>query len=357
MKKLLAGVSLFVLSFVALIGLNLAYIKLKGNEFDFNGTIYIEQASEVIREEAHGYANVNEKTANQTDTVYVIGSITKQFTAAGVATLFDSGQLNPEDTLSAIFDDVPADKANITVHQLLTHSSGLFDYHTRSDFDKISKQEAYDNIMQSELLFPPGQEYAYSNSGYTVLAMIIEEITGQTYIDYMHTAVFEPAGLTATGFYGEAHFSQLHVADGYRFNRHNGNPATIDPITWGPMGNGEILSTTHDLAKWFKTLHEGEFLSAATTELLFTPFVQEGDYPSYYGYGWVIEETEAGTIINHDGGGAFGNAKIEYNVDQDLLMIVLSNRVDGHLILGVLPYYWHYPANEMIDELKLEYYQ
>ena len=156
MKKLLAGVSLFVLSFVALIGLNLAYIKLKGNEFDFNGTIYIEQAAEVIREEAHGYANVNEKTANQTDTVYVIGSITKQFTAAGVATLFDSGQLSPEDTLSIIFDDVPADK-RISPSISCLPLFGLFDYHTASDFDKLANKKRMTISCNLELLFRLGK--------------------------------------------------------------------------------------------------------------------------------------------------------------------------------------------------------
>ncbi len=136
----------------------------------------------------------------RTDSVYDLGSITKQFTAAAILTLEMQGKLAVTDLASKYLDGVPADKSAITLHHLLTHSSGLESDFSPSDYDPVGREEYVGRALQSTLLFAPGGGYEYSNAGYSLLAAIVEKVSGQPYEIYLTERVLKPAGMRETGY-------------------------------------------------------------------------------------------------------------------------------------------------------------
>jgi CubicO group peptidase (beta-lactamase class C family) len=292
----------------------------------FSGAVLIVQDGEVILREGYGLADDVAQTPVTPETVFDVGSLAKQFTAAAILRLQAEGLLSVEDTLSTYFDDIPGDISEITIHQLLTHSSGLSE-HADDDLEPLSRDEALDIIFKQSLLFEPGTSYTYSNSGYTLLAAIIEQVSGQAYTDYLRENLFALADLQHTGFYNDARWSSLTVANGYWNEEDQGSPATWPGPYWTVMGNGGILSTVDDLYLWWSALQNNTILPAEQTALLFEPHVLEDGGESYYGYGWSIADTEYGHKITHNGGGIGGNSDLAVYTDRDLLLITLSNRI------------------------------
>ncbi|MFK7806131.1 MAG: serine hydrolase domain-containing protein [Anaerolineae bacterium] len=305
-------------------------------ESDFAGAILVAQKGEVIYQAGIGLADVDDQVAITPQTVFDIGSLSKQFTAAAILHLEQQGKLSVDDTLDMYFAEIPADKAEITLHQLLTHSAGLPPYVYAGDFVETSRDEAQKLALEAELEFEPSSEYLYSDTGYGLLATIIEIVSGQSFPDYLHQNLFDPAGMVQTGFYNDAKWLELTVANGYNNGQDFGSAATRPGPYWGLIGFGGVLSTTGDLYLWSQALAENKILSAASREKLFTPYVQEyDDGPSFYGYGWVIEPlpTEAEqTLIWHDGATDSQNAIMLIAPDFDqTVIIVLSNKIDESL--------------------------
>lgn len=347
MKKILIGVIVVMAILIIL--------SIIDND-EFSGSVMVQKGDDIIMNEAYGYSNKQEKSLNTINTVYSIGSLSKQFTAAAIIKLAEDGQLNVHDPISNYLDDVTEDKRLITIEQLLTHSSGLDENHFENDLELMDKSTAYERIMASSLVDDPGRSFNYSNSGYTLLAIIIENVSGMSYTDFMEKRVFSVIGLNETGFYGDEKFVSMNVANGYHWIVDNGNPMSVGDIQWGPMGNGEILSTTGDLSKWFRLLYNGHFIKDDVYKSIFEKQFMM-DESSYYGYGFSIGDYGDGLEIDHDGAGLFGNAYLRYYVEEDLLIVVLSNEIKLKKLLGIIPYGIAYPAQDFIDEYQEEYFQ
>lgn len=297
----------------------------------FSGTVLVAGNGEILLHKGYGMADRGRKIACRPDTIFDIGSITKQFTAAAILKLEAAGELSTDDPLSSFFEDVPSDKADITLHQLLTHTSGL-DHGYGDDDSYLPKELALDVFFEMPLLSEPGTSYRYSNPGFSILAAVVENVSGIPYETYLARELFGPAGMTETGYV-------LPDWDMDRMSR-NYNGETDNGFTfnrnWGPRGpwwhcygNGCILSTTGDMFRWEQALQSNRVLLAESRRKLFAPHVATGDGTSY-AYGWGVGKTARGTSWRgHGGGSGFGVAAYHANFPDDgIVVIVMSNQAE-----------------------------
>ena len=168
-------------------------------EDGFYGSVLIQKDDALLLNDGYGFKNLAEDQKNDPNTIFDIGSITKQFTAAAILKLEMQGKLSVEDSLHVFLENVPIEKQNITIHQLLTHSSGLIEA-IGNDYDVVNTEMFLTQTFSSELQFSPGARYAYSNVGYSILGILIEKISGQTYEEYLRDNLWLPAGMDKTGY-------------------------------------------------------------------------------------------------------------------------------------------------------------
>lgn len=267
-------------------------------------------------------------------TGYDIGSVTKQFTGAAVLRLEMDGALKVTDPLSKHLPDLPADKRDITVHQLLTHTGGFKDLDDLDDYDPVDRDRLLREFGDRELSWKPGSHHNYSNLGYSVLAAVIELTASTGYEDYLAEHLFGPAGMRHTG-YLLPDFDRDTVAQQYDDKgRPQGRPDELDWDDDGPYwilrGNGGILSTARDMAAWHFALEGDEVLSAEAKRKLFKRHVAEDDSGDYhYGYGWAIMSDQAGRkIVWHDGGNDWSSAIILRCPEAETMLFIASNAAD-----------------------------
>lgn len=263
------------------------------------------------------------------DTVSDIGSLTKQFTGAVILALQEEGLLDVRDPITEYLSPVPADKRAITLHQLLTHSSGLVDPPV-GDWDAISRDEYVQDAFSRPLRFEPGTSYAYSNAGYSLLGAVIETVSGVAYEICLRDRLLLPAGLDDTG-YQLADWSGDRMAVGYRGDERWGTtlerPMAEDGPYWALRANGGIHSTANDLWQWAKALLAGEPLSQASLAEYWASHVDEGYGDSFYGYGWVsVDEGPGGhRLVMHNGGNGVFFADMAIYPEQQVVMVLLTN--------------------------------
>ena len=202
----------------------------------FSGAVLVARNGEILLK--RGYDLLNDSGDSGSigpDTVFDIGSISKQFTAAAILHLEQDGLLNVDDPISKYFDDVPPDKARITIHQLLIHSAGFTNDHFEDDLTPMTREEAQQAIFALPLGYQPGSNYTYSNTGYTLLAIIIEKVSGIPYTNYLHRSFFEPLGMSRTGFYNDK-WSLSSVANTYFNGKDQGKPSDWPGRSKGSSG-------------------------------------------------------------------------------------------------------------------------
>lgn len=297
-------------------------------EGGYSGVAYVRHRGKVLGHFAAGLRDRAAGSPNTIDTVFGIGSITKQFTGAAIMQLVERGQLDLQATAAELFDDVPMDKADISVHQLLTHTAG-FASALGYDDEPIEREAYLERAFRRPLVFEPGALHWYSNTGYSVLGAIIERLTGEPYDAYLTRELLRPAALHETGAL-DLDVDPARIAIGYDAE---GNadfpperPHAEDGYYWNLRANGGLLSTTSDLARWSDALLGGEVLGPAALETYLTPHVREGlGSDGSYAYGWAIQDTEAGRLVSHNGGNGLFFADVRQYIDADLLVITLSN--------------------------------
>jgi CubicO group peptidase (beta-lactamase class C family) len=229
------------------------------NDEGFTGAILVADGDKIIHSQGYGWASCDNDVPNTVDTVFAIGSITKMFTAAAVGQLADRGMFSIDDPVGDYLA-LPSDKASITIRQLLNHTSGLQTYHETQDlgdFEAMDRQGALTEIGRRELLFEPGRDYNYSNSGYTLLALLIEKASSQSYTDYLREHIFTLAGMRTTGFWGD---SFDHMASTPNEILGCSSPNTWE-YSWVIVGNGGMVSTVEDLHRWVIALRGNVILS------------------------------------------------------------------------------------------------
>jgi CubicO group peptidase (beta-lactamase class C family) len=257
-----------------------------------------------------------------------VGSITKQFTGAAILKLAEEGGVAIDAPMSAYLDAVPSDKQAITLHHLLTHSSGIVDLPGAGDWDPIGRDEFVARILSEPLAFPPGEGYTYSNAGYSLLGAILERVTGAGYEAWLREQLLLPAGLFETGYllpsWGEARLAQGYGPDG-RWGTVLERPMAPDGPWWVLRANGGIHSTAWDMVRWSRALQEGRVLSPSSLEACWAPHVDEGEGESFYGYGWVVTEIGGERVVTHNGGNGIFFADMAIVPGRELTAILMTN--------------------------------
>jgi len=303
----------------------------KGVPNGFAGAVLVAKEGKIIFNKAYGLANKEELISNTTKTVYDIGSVTKQFTAAAILKLVQLNKLSVTDPLNFFFKDLPIDKKDIIIHQLLTHSAGFDDVVGDGDFDHIPTEEFFKELFATPLINKPGTKFEYSNSGYSILARIIELVSGEAYESFLNTHVFIPAGMEETGYLIPDWNPDLY-AIGYRENVINiGSMAARyhkeAKISWVLKGNGGFNSTVGDMYKWYIALKTNKVLSKELTKILTTPYILEYENgSSHYAYGWAIFKTDRNTKrITHNGSNGVFFHDFIWLPEEDVAIIYFTN--------------------------------
>jgi len=297
----------------------------------FSGVVLVELNGEIIISKGYGFSNQAQQIKNMPESIYDIGSITKQFTAAAILKLEMQGKLSTDDKISKYFENIPKDKENITIHDLLRHQAGLVSV-VGTDYEKITQEEFLNKVLSSTLRFEVGKGFGYSNVGYSLLAMIIEKVSGKTYETYLYENLWHPSEMEMTG-YTRPEFDSNLIAVGYYANDSIwGKPTSKEwdknAPYWHLKGNGGILSTTEELFKWNQILLTDKILSKAAKDKLYHPKLREGENEnSIYGYGWDISKTKRNTRqVWHNGTNRIFYADFLRYIDEKCTIIMLTNK-------------------------------
>lgn len=302
----------------------------------FNGTALVAQNGKVIYKGAFGLANMEWNIPNTPETKFRLGSITKQFTAVLTMQLVEEGKLKLDGKLSDYLPDYRKDIGDkVTVHHLLTHTSGIPSYTGQPGFFENVSRNPYkvvDFVKQyasGNLEFEPGSKFAYNNSGYFLLGAIIERVTGKSYEAVLKEKIFDPVGMKNTGYDNHDPLIEKRASgyaktlDGYR------NAPYLDMSI--PYAAGSMYSTVDDLYLWDQALYTDKVLSAKSKELMYKPFLDN------YAYGWVItnasykQDGQPVQSIRHGGGINGFTTMIVRLVNQKNLIVVLDNTGSSNL--------------------------
>lgn len=301
-------------------------------ESGFSGAVLVARDGEILLHEGYGLANDALQLPVAPDTVFLFGSITKQFTAAAILHLEMQGLLNTQDRISEYFDAVPEDKAGITIHQLLTHSSGLRSQVFANDFLEINRDVAVSRILAHELLFEPANEVSYSDDAFKLLAAIVEIASGQSWQSYLQDHLFQPAAMEDTDFFNDDRWGDQSVANGYYNGQDQGPPSDWPGPNWALIGAGGVMTTVGDMYGWYVALQDHTVLPPQQVEKLWRPYASLTARSSF-AYGWIVVETQdRGTFVETTGAGSSHNAYFHSSLEDDLVVIVASNRIDEPIL-------------------------
>lgn len=300
---------------------------------DFNGSVLVADKGEVIYKGGFGYANMKWDIPNESNTKHRLASVTKQFTAMLILQLAAEGKLDLHKPISTYLPNYPSDKAEvISIHHLLTHSSGIPDYVRFPNYTELEKERYRPNDVVAlfkdlDLEFEPGKIHNYCNSGYILLGVIIEEITGKPYGDVLDEKIFKPVGMTNTGYENQRSIVKK-MASGYT-------------KSWGTYFNvryfdmslvyaaGAMYSTVEDLFLWDRSLYTNKLLPQSYLDLMFEKYLTAGG--GYYGYGWKLGIMYAGNsnkkleTAYHSGGTDGVRSYVLRIPDSQSYIVLLSN--------------------------------
>jgi CubicO group peptidase (beta-lactamase class C family) len=286
----------------------------------------IIQNGKPVKTGAYGVANLEWRTPVTPDTVFEIGSITKQFTAAGILLLARDGKLAVDDKVSRHLKDTPPSWANITLRHLLTHTSGIKNYTALAGFEltrHLTQAQFIRRLGALPLDFPSGDKWSYCNSGFNLLGYVIENVSGQDYWSFMRARVFGPLGMAATTSRDPRAIIPFR-ASGYETNR-AGQYVNRDSDLTDVFSAGAIVSTVGDLAKWSAALDARQLLSAATEQRMWTPVRLNNGQTHDYGFGWFLEPLRGHQNIGHSGSTSGFSASFQRFPHDGLAVIVLTN--------------------------------
>ncbi|MBS1852131.1 MAG: beta-lactamase family protein [Acidobacteria bacterium] len=305
--------------------------------------VLVIQEGKTVFARGYGIANLrtNEKISPRTN--FRLASLTKQFTAMSVLLLAHDGKLRLDEPLTEIFPDFPAYGKTITVRHLLNHTSGLLDYedlmpapHAKEMFQIKDAGVLAILEKQKTAKFPPGTKWEYSNSGYAVLAMIVEKVSGEPFGRFLQERIFAPLHMNGTLAYEKGKNKVPQRAFGY--SPENGRWRETDQSpTSAVLGDGGVYSSLEDLAKWDAALREHALLSgsefrAATTPVQ-APGVDGPDHrPAEYGFGWFLNPYQGHTRMWHYGETVGFRTAIQRFPKDGITVVVLSNRADADAI-------------------------
>lgn len=300
------------------------YLQAAHEVWKFHGAALVAKDGKVILKKGYGMASIELGVPNSPKNKYLIGSITKQFTATAIMQLVEKGMVDLEAPITKYLPDYPRETGDkVTIHLLLRHSSGVPSY--TDDVELMghrtmpgSLEEILATFKDKPLEFEPGSQYKYSNSGYILLGVVIEAVSGKSYEDYIKENIFDVVGMANSGY---AHHDLIipDRAVGYTEDD-NGEliNAYVVHASW-PYSAGALYSTVEDMLLWDQALYTEKVLSKASLDQMFTPGL--GDY----GYGWVIRDAFGRKLIRHNGGIDGFHTSFNRWVDDGVCIAVFSN--------------------------------
>lgn len=327
---------------------------------NFHGSVLVAKDGEILLNSGYGYANFHQNTRNKSQTRYAIGSVTKSFVSMGIMQLYEEGLIDVEDKVSKYLPNFP-NGDSITIYNLLTHTSGLVNFTDLPQFYSLALQNSdpmtvVDLIKDLPLQFEPGEKFSYCNSNYLLLGIILENVSGMTYEEYLKKNIFEPLNMNDTGilFGNEDVIYDATAYDGYL----EVIPVDDEILLRNIYGAGNIYSTVEDLYRWDRGLKTEKLVKEETLNEIFTKY-EEFPNAGYYGYGWVITDTGLGQMIWHDGATLGFSANVARFVDDDLTIIILTNNrlyntLDLINNLIAVVYNLDYEMPEPIEEMEVE---
>lgn len=310
-----------------------AYVKPYIDAGGFSGSILMAKGGKVLLKKGYGMANYELDVPNTPQIKFHIASVSKSFTAAAIMIQQERGQLSTNDTLTKFIPDYPnGDK--ITIHHLLTHTSGIPNVNEFPEYGQRSKlphtpEDIVNMFKNKPLDFSPGEKYGYSNSNYNLLAYIIEKVSGMSYGEFLKKNIFEPLDMRDTGHDGYARALIKNQASGYQ-------PAGSEGIENAPYldwsiktGNGSLYSTVEDLYKWDRVLNTEKLLKKSTKEMIFA------DHIDGVGYGWFIRKRLNRRVTDMNGRSPGFTSYLRRFIDDDACVIILSNNYAPALFLMI----------------------
>jgi CubicO group peptidase (beta-lactamase class C family) len=294
-------------------------------------SIAIVKNGEIALVRGYGLASEELQAPATADTVYEIGSMTKQFTAAAIMMLAEQGKLALSDPLSKFLKDIPETWKPITLRQLLNHTSGIKNYTEVGSFLALARNphtatEIVKLVRDAPLEFTPGSRFSYSNTGYYLLGLVIEKASGQSYMSFLTERILTPLGMTATRDSDPAAVIP-HRSCGYSWLGSLNNRPLIQPSA--AFSAGELVSTVGDLAKWDAALCSNRILPQAQLKRMWTSGKTTAGQPTGYGFGWAVGKINGHTLVEHGGGTAAFSTIISRFPDDKLTVIVLTNLADA----------------------------
>jgi len=311
----------------------------------FNGNVLVAQKGKIIFQKSYGYKDIRTKEPLELKSVFQLGSVSKQFTSVAILQLYEQGKLNLQDSIQRFFPNFPY--KNITIHELLCHRSGLMNYIYYCDNLPIDKSKPLSNQGVIQCLtdsFPspyyrPNRRFDYSNTGYLVLAAVVEKISGMHFRNYMKKNVFDPLKMKYTYIYDHnAPYKSPFVVKGYEYGRVEANPDYLD----GVVGDKGVYSNIYDLYLWDQGLYKNIIIKKKTLDLAFQPYGKRKRAKKNYGYGWRLYYMPDSTKIIYHAGWWHGYQSLLIRSEKDsTTIVVLKNKknkviIDQNRILKTL---------------------
>jgi CubicO group peptidase (beta-lactamase class C family) len=322
------------------------------NNGNLNGNVLIAEKGKVIYKKSFGYSNETTKEKLKDNSIFELASVSKQFTAMAIVILKEKGKLSYEDKISKYIPEL-SNYADITIRNLLNHTGGLPDYMVIMDsvFDKNKIATNKDIIstfakIKPQVLFEPNTNWEYSNTGYALLASIIEKVSGISYGDYLLETIFKPLKMTNTFVY-QRRFAPKKVANyayGYVYSDSlkkyllPDNLAETKIVVWldGIAGDGTVNSTVIDLLKWDRALYTNKLISKESKNEMFASSELIDTTKTDYGFGWFIEENGVyGNIVKHTGGWPGYRTLIDRHTQNDKTIIMLLNYINDNTYIPI----------------------
>jgi len=318
------------------------YLSGQANHFRFNGNVLVADKGEIIFQKSYGFANFDNKRMLNDSSVFELASVSKQFTATAILLLKDRGKLQLTDSLRKYFPELPYN--GVTLYHMLTHTSGLADYeramNEKWDHSKIAFNKDMIAFLAKEKLpasFAPSAKWEYSNTAYAILASIVEQVSGQTFSEFMAQNIFQPLQMNHTRIYNTRRSLKdiiQNYAYGFVYNdslKTYQLPDSIAELKFvyyldGIQGDGIVNSTTADLLIWDRAVKNYTLLKEETQKEMHKEHaLVDTLHQIYYGFGVFLGKSDLGYIISHSGGWPGYSTYLGRNVDKDQTYIVLSN--------------------------------
>jgi len=305
--------------------------ELVSNAFEtyYTGSVLVAHGERILLHRSHGWADSQHTRRIKPRTCFWIASISKQFTAAAILKLAESGRLSLDDPLTRFYPNVPVEKSAINLHQLLTHSAGLRQNYAADGI--TNRQEAVDAILAQPLKYAPNECFGYTNDAYNLLAALVEQVSGDTFESYLKKQILNPAGMRDTGFWG---------GDGNKIvaEIHGEVSEEVLQPNWGFRGAVGMYSTTGDLYRWYRALQSDLVLSAASRNQILSPHVRL-DENETAGYGWFQTKGSQGfTTIWTRGTEDFGHNAILLTIPAEKVVITAASNAGKHAELAISRY-------------------